>query len=135
MLVILKEQNINQWISTLKFSYHHSVRPQDVWVKCKYRGRGEASSFTLLYPRVLIKCLQPAKNRLLGGLSLSTFSGKYRVKCSLRSKRFRLVLEQRKTEERDSRFWLPAPFFAQSLTLVPHSLLLNRAETLATQAR
>ena len=119
--------------------YHHSVRPQDVWVKCKYRGRGEASSFTLLYPkkipRVLIKCLQPAKNRLLGGLSLSTFSGKYRVKCILRSKRFRLVLEQRKTEERDSRFWLLAPFFTQSLTLVPHSLLLNRAETLATQAR
>ena len=29
---------------------------------------------------------------------------------------------------------LLAPFFAQSLTLVPHSLLLNRTETLATQA-
>ena len=26
------------------------------------------------------------------------------------------------------------PFFARSLTLVPHSLLLNRTETLATQA-
>ena len=25
--------------------------------------------------------------------------------CSLRSKRFRLVPQQRKTEERDSRFW------------------------------
>ena len=29
---------------------------------------------------------------------------------------------------------LLAPFFARSLTLVPHSLLLNRTETLATQA-
>ena len=29
---------------------------------------------------------------------------------------------------------LLAPFFAQSLTLVPRSLLLNRTETLATQA-
>ena len=83
---------------------------------------------------------------------------------SLRNKRFRLVSEWRKTEERDSRFWprekwnksqkmkvgegvgqgrklphpLPAlslaPFFARSLTLVPRSLLLNRTETLATQA-
>ena len=109
--------------------------------------------------------------------------------ASLRSKRFRLVSEQRKTEERDSRFWpreksnksqkmkvgggggggegmklrhdrpserfsksrglsasvsflssprLPAllltPFSARSLTLVPRSLLLNRTESLATQA-
>ena len=30
---------------------------------------------------------------------------------------------------------LLAPFFARSLTLVPHSLLLNRTKTLATQAR
>ena len=30
---------------------------------------------------------------------------------------------------------LLAPFFAQSLTLVPRSLLLNRMETLATQAK
>ena len=29
---------------------------------------------------------------------------------------------------------LLAPFFARSLTLVPRSLLLNRTETLATQA-
>ena len=29
---------------------------------------------------------------------------------------------------------LLAPFFARSLSLVPHSLLLNRTETLATQA-
>ena len=28
-----------------------------------------------------------------------------------------------------------APFFAQSLTLVPRSFLLNRTETLATQAK
>ena len=30
---------------------------------------------------------------------------------------------------------LLAPFLAPSLTLVPHSLFLNRAETLATQAK
>ena len=66
---------------------------------------------------------------------------------SPRSKRFRLVSEQRKTEERDFRFWLRekwnesqkipllfpssstlpplslAPFFTRSLTLVPLSLL------------
>ena len=30
---------------------------------------------------------------------------------------------------------LLAPFFAQSLTLVPRSLFLNRTETLATQAK
>ena len=79
---------------------------------------------------------------------------------NLPSKRFRrLVSEQKKTVERD--FWfdrarnetrtkkwkrgtgegkegplpalLLAPFFARSLTLVAHSLLLNRTETLATQ--
>ena len=61
----------------------------------------------------------------------------------LRSKRFRLVSEQRKTEERNSRVLaaremkrepalLLAPFFVQSLTLVSRSLLLNRTETLAT---
>ena len=76
------------------------------------------------------------------------------TRSSLCSKRFRLVSDQRKTEERDSRFspreeWnksqkmkvggrgrahpFPAlsltPFFAQSLTLVPRSLLLNRTES------
>ena len=63
--------------------------------------------------------------------------------CSLRSKRFWLVSEQRKTEERAFRFGcsrietgalLLAPFFALSLTLVPCSLLQDRTETLATQA-
>ena len=38
--------------------------------------------------------------------------------CSLRSKSFRLVSEENKTVEK----------------LVPHSLLLNHTETLATQA-
>ena len=61
------------------------------------------------------------------------------IKTSLRSKRFRLVSEQKKTVERDFRLWprenQKAPFFARSLTLVPHSLLLNRTETLATQAK
>ena len=49
------------------------------------------------------------------------------IKTSLRSKRFRLVSEQKKTVERDFRLW--------PRTLVPHSLLLNRTETLATQAK
>ena len=44
--------------------------------------------------------------------------------ASLRSKRFRLVSEQRKTVEWDSRFW----------PLEKCSLLLNCTETLATQA-
>ena len=87
-------------------------------------------------------------------------------KASLRSKRFRLVSEQRNTEEGDFRFWprekwneshkvkegevegkegrklphplpalLLAPLFSRSLTLVPRSFLLNRTETLATQAK
>ena len=82
------------------------------------------------------------------------------VRVNLRSKHFRLVSEQRKTEERDFRFWpsekwnenqkmkeggsvlpffltpplLLAPFFARSLTLAPRSLLRNRTETLTTQA-
>ena len=88
-------------------------------------------------------------------------------KSSLRSKRFRLVSGQRKTEEWDFRFWprekwnksqkmkeggeegrkfpsflphpspalLLTPSFARSLTLLPCSLLQNRTETLATQAR
>ena len=59
--------------------------------------------------------------------------------------------KERLHEERDSRFWsrekwnksqknesggalLLTPFFAQSLTLVPRSLFLNRTETFATQA-
>ena len=59
---------------------------------------------------------------------------------SLRSKRFRLVSKQRNTDEGDFRFCalLLAPLFSRSLTLVwlsPRSFLLNRTETLATQAK
>ena len=73
---------------------------------------------------------------------------------SLRTKRFRVVSEQRKTEERrGTRFsvlavgkmdksqkmkegedLLLASFFARSLTLLPRSLLRNLSKTLATQA-
>ena len=59
---------------------------------------------------------------------------------SLRSKRFRLVSEQRKTEEQDSRVWprekwnKSQKMKVRSLTLLPRSFLLNRTETLATQA-
>ena len=82
------------------------------------------------------------------------------VRVSLRSKHLRLVSEQRKSEERDFRFWpsekwnesqkmkegevsflpsslpprLLAPFFARSLTFAPRSLLRNSTETLPTQA-
>ena len=42
---------------------------------------------------------------------------------NLRSKRFHMVSEQKKTEERDFRFWQREkwnePFFTRSLTLVP----------------
>ena len=63
--------------------------------------------------------------------------------CSLRSKRFWLVSEQRKTEERAFRFGcsrietralLLAQFFALSLTLVPCSLLQDRTESSACHA-
>ena len=60
------------------------------------------------------------------------------IKYGLRSKRFRLVSEQRKTEERDfseNGTRVLAPFFARSLTAVPRFLHLNRTETPATQAR
>ena len=57
---------------------------------------------------------------------------------SLRSKRLLWVSEQTKTREHDFRFWPrekwnESHFFAQSLTLVPRSLLPNHTETLATQ--
>ena len=53
--------------------------------------------------------------------------------------RFRLVSEPKKPAEQDFRFWPrekwnESHFFARSLTLVPRSLLLNRTETLATEA-
>ena len=51
-------------------------------------------------------------------------------KNSLRSKRFRVVSEQRKTEER----WGTGFSVARCLPLVPCSLLRNYTETLATQA-
>ena len=52
---------------------------------------------------------------------------------SLSNKRFRLVLEQRKTEERD--FWFSPPEKWNDSALVPCSLLQNRTEMLATQVR
>ena len=63
--------------------------------------------------------------------------------CSLRSKRFRGVWEQRKTEERDFGYFARAENGARtkkrkiySLYLSPcNSLFPNRTETLATQAK
>ena len=52
---------------------------------------------------------------------------------SLSNKRFRLVLEQRKTEEQDFWFW-PCEKWNES-TLVACSFLQNRTEMLATQVR
>ena len=51
-------------------------------------------------------------------------------KPSLRSKRFRLVSEQRKAAREMKR----EQYFPRSLVLVPCSLHLNRTEMLATQA-
>ena len=60
------------------------------------------------------------------------------VSVWFRSKRGLSVLTARKMKREPKNDPLPtlllAPFFARSLTLVPHSLLLNRTETLATQA-
>ena len=62
------------------------------------------------------------------------------IKYGLRSKRFRLVSEQRKTE-RDFRFWPREKWNESTRTIfcpvfdcVPRFLHLNRTETLATQA-
>ena len=52
---------------------------------------------------------------------------------SLSNKRFRLVLEQRKTEEQEFWFW-PREKWNKS-TLVPCSSLQNPTEMLATQVR
>ena len=57
-----------------------------------------------------------------------------RKPLSLRSKRFRAVSEQRKTEERDSRFW-PREKWNESQKIFARSFLRNSKETLATQAR
>ena len=51
-------------------------------------------------------------------------------KLSLRSKRFRLVSEQRKTAREMKR----EQFFALSLVLVPRSLHLNRTKKLAARS-
>ena len=60
------------------------------------------------------------------------------VSVWFRSKRGLSVLTARKMKREPKNDPLPtlllAPFFARSLTLVPHSLLLNRTKTLATQA-
>ena len=53
---------------------------------------------------------------------------------SLRSKLFRVVSGQRKTEELDFPPLFARPIF-RSLTLVPCSLTRNRTKTLATQAK
>ena len=64
--------------------------------------------------------------------------------CSLRSKRFRLVSEQRKTEERDFPFWLRENWNESSFTRAMFRAVFDsrssffasrlRTETLATQA-
>ena len=58
------------------------------------------------------------------------------VRSSLRSKRFRLVSEQRETEERDFRFW-PREKWNESAVFdsLPRSLFRDRTKTLATQAK
>ena len=66
-------------------------------------------------------------------------------RASLRSRRFRLVSEQKKAqvlaaremkrqEPKNERGGRGSQFFTRSLSLVPCSLLLNRTKTLATQA-
>ena len=97
-----------------------------------------------------------------GPYHLDCDSHRSQISHSLRSKRFRLVSEQRKTSvlaaremEREPKnerekeggggektpatpsllFYSRHIFFARSLTLVPGSLLRNRTETIATQDR
>ena len=54
-------------------------------------------------------------------------------KIGLRSKNFSFVSEQTKTSDLAALEMEQAPFFARSLTLVPRSLLRNRAKVLVTQ--
>ena len=72
---------------------------------------------------------------MLSNLPITIFTARQKnvQVASLRSKRFRLISEQKKTEERDFRFW-PREKWNESQKLIFLSLLLNRTETLAMQA-
>ena len=72
---------------------------------------------------------------MLSNLPITIFTARQKnvQVASLRSKRFRLISEQKKTEERDFRFW-PRKKWNESQKLTFRSLLLNRTETLAMQA-
>ena len=72
---------------------------------------------------------------MLSNLPITKFTARQKnvQVASLRSKRFRLISEQKKTEERDFRFW-PREKWNESQKLIFRSLLLNRTETLAMQA-
>ena len=72
---------------------------------------------------------------MLSNLPITIFTARQKnvQVASLRSKRFRLISEQKKTEERDFRFWTREKW-NESQKLIFRSLLLNRTETLAMQA-
>ena len=72
---------------------------------------------------------------MLSNLPITIFTARQKnvQVASLRSKRFRLISEQKKTEERDFRFW-PREKWNESQKLIFCSLLLHRTETLAMQA-
>ena len=72
---------------------------------------------------------------MLSNLPITIFTARQKnvQVASLRSKRFRLISEQKKTEERGFRFW-PREKWNESQKLIFRSLLLNRTETLAMQA-
>ena len=170
------QSNVFEWILLLnswmkwEFSFTTAVVPSWCyipWCHCRQRGSlvweagGGYSVGPNLGARVAIFVFfAPFFFLVSFSFFVNTFS-------SLRRKRFRLVSEQKKTEERreeqDSRLWLrekwnerqkmkeaggegkkksflpffptpPHSFACAILTLVPRSLLLNRTETLATQA-
>ena len=148
---------------TVQLLRHDAYCPINCPIKAEIRAVDSQSDLTILLWLWLLLLLSSSlvdADRQTHGDSVFSFILRY-FSLSLRSKRFRSVSEQKETVEGDFRFW---SFYARSLTLVPRShsrpqspsflghvvgyklsrvalgtrmprsLLLNRTETLATQA-
>ena len=104
-------------------------------------GGGEGRKRLQTNPSILKTCVRQRTQRLIGSVSRTMLTcvdqrfvsywedGMVRDSgcCLFWSARFAFLLHPHSA-------FLLVPFFARSLTLVPRSLLLNRTETLATQA-
>ena len=122
-----------RWFSSVDWS-ERRVPFLSVSANLYYIKHGEVWGHQVNYPMELINSIEIYAIYLAANTD-KIHCGKTNIPLvsSLRSKRFRLVSEQRNTDFGRARNETRAPFFAQ-LTLVPRSLLLNRTQTLATQA-